>query len=373
MLKFLKALSVFAGTIIGVGIFGLPFAAAKAGFFVVLFFFLVITVITILTHLLYAEIILKEKQPHRLPGYAKKYLGKKWEIVALASFIFAITGALLAYLIVGGEFLRLLFSQFMGGDTVSYTLLFFVAGAFLIFRGIKDISQVELLLFGIFFVILIIFFFKALPFIDIAHFQSINWEYFTLPYGVILFSLWGLTTVPEVKEIIGADRKLLRKVIISGIILASLTYLFFIVTILGTSGLNTSKEAMAGFYQVLGGGIIVLGFAFGIITCFTSFITLGLVLKKMFCCDLGLPQNLSWFIACFLPLGLFFLGFKEFIDIIGLAGAFGIGVMGIIVVFIYREFLKQTKSKKMNPLLYLLPIFFIMGAFFEVFYYIFAK
>ncbi len=40
--KFLKAWATFTGTIIGVGIFGLPFVTMKAGSFVVLLYFLVI-------------------------------------------------------------------------------------------------------------------------------------------------------------------------------------------------------------------------------------------------------------------------------------------------------------------------------------------
>ena len=143
--------------------------------------------------------------------------------------------------------------------------------------------------------------------------------------------------------------------------------------ILGVSGANTSKEAMSGFALAIGDGVASLGFLFGIITCFTSFIALGLVLKKMFWHDFGLPKNLSWFIACFLPLGLFLAGFKEFIDIIGLVGAFGVGLLGTIVVLIYKEFLKRTKHKKIHSLLWSLPVLMILGIFFEVYYFIFVK
>ncbi len=372
MLKFLKALSVFAGTIIGVGIFGLPYVASKAGFFIVLFFFLIIAAISIFNHLLYGEISLGTKGQHRLAGYAEMYLGRWWKGVSFFSLVFGIVGALLAYLIVGGEFLTSFFSQFLGGSNLIYTLIFFILGAYLIFRGIKSISQIELGLLGVFFVILIVFFVKALPFIDVNNFQTVDWRYFTFPYGIILFSLWGLTTVPEMKEILGGNRKLLRRAIVVGISLATITYLFFVVTIFGATGFNTSKEAMSGFYQVLGNGIINLGFVFGMITCFTSFITLGLVLKKMFWYDMGVSKNVSWLIACFLPLGLFLLGFKEFIDIIGLAGAVGVGLAGTVVVLIYKEFLKR-KSQKMHRLLYLLPVLLVIGIFFEVFYCIFAK
>jgi len=373
MSKFLKALAVFTGTIIGVGIFGLPYAASKAGFFIVLAFFLVITVVSIFNHLIYGEVSLGTKGFHRLPGYTEKYLGRRWKIVAFSSVVVGIFGALLAYLIVGGEFLMLFFSQFWGGNSLIYTLLFFSFGAFLIFRGIKSVSKIEIVFLGVFFVLLIAFFVKALPFINTSYFQTVDWEFITFPYGIILFSLWGLTTVPEIKEMLGGDRKLLRKTIISGIILAAITYLFFIMMILGASGPLTTKTAISGFYQVLGGGIVNLGFISGVITCFTSFIALGLVFKKMLWYDMGLPKNLAWFITCFFPLALFLLGFNEFLDIIGLAGAFGVGIAGTVVVFLYREFLRKTQSRRMHPALYLLPVLLILGILFEIFYFVFTK
>lgn len=371
--KFFKALSIFAGTIIGVGIFGLPYAASKAGFFVVLSFFAVISVVLIINHLLYGEISLGTSGRHRLPGCAEIYLGKKWKNLAVFSLVFGIVGALLAYLIVGGDFLTSSFSPIFGGNNLVYTLLFFAAGAYLIFRGIKSICQIELALLVVFFVILIIFFAEAFPLINVSYLQTFDIKYLTFPYGVVLFSLWGLTTVPEVKDLVEGDRKLMRTVIISGILLAAVTYLFFIITVLGTTGAITSKEAISGLALVLGDNAIKLGFFFGTITCFTSFIALGLVLRRMFTYDMGIPKNAAWAIACLTPLILFLAGFKEFINIISLSGAIGAGIASLVVVFIYKEFLKKEKGRRMNPLLYLLPIFLVIGVFLEIFYCLFAK
>ena len=373
MLNFFKAFSVFTGTVIGVGIFGLPYVTSKVGFFVIVFYFLFMSAVAIAIHLLYGKIVLGTKTLHRLPGYAEEYLGSRWKKVAFVALGLGLTGALLAYLIVGGEFLSLFLAPYVGGNALIYTLLFFSLGAFLIFRGIKSISQIELTLLVVFFVILIVFFIKAFSFINVDYLQTVDWRFFTLPYGIILFSLWGLNMVPEAKEILGGNEKMLKRVIISGILLATVTYLFFIFIIFGACGPNTSEEAILGLSFVLGDGVIKLGFIFGIITCFTSFITLGLTLKKIFWYYLGFSKNFSWFIACFLPLSLFLAGFKAFIDIISFTGALTVGAMGVIVILIYRGFLKKNFSQKMNPLLYLLPIFFLLGILSEVFYFVFAK
>lgn len=372
-MKFIKALSVFVGTIIGVGIFGLPYVASKAGFFVVLIYFFAMSFIAIVIHLLFGKVALGTETLYRLPGFVGEYMGSNWKKITLATIGSGLVGAILAYLIVGGTFLQYFFSPYFGGNNLIYTLIFFGAGAYLILRGIKHISQVEFSLLIVFFSILAAIFIKAIPFIDFNNFQKIDLSFIALPYGVILFALWGSSLIPELEEMLGKDaNKLLKRVIVSGILLSAATYLLFVFMVLGVTGQNTSKEAISGLANALGNGVIRLGFIFGVITCFTSFIALGLTFKKILWYDFGLPKRLSWFIACFLPLFLFFLGLKEFIRVIGLTGALSLGFEAIIIVFLYRAFLKKKLSQKMNPLLYIMPVLFVLGIFFEI-YYFFAR
>jgi len=100
--QFVYALATFVGTVIGVGLFGLPYVALKVGFAVVLFYFIFIGIVTALVLLIYGEIILRTEGVHRLPGYAEKYLGIWGKRVAFLSIVLTLVGALLAYLIVGG-------------------------------------------------------------------------------------------------------------------------------------------------------------------------------------------------------------------------------------------------------------------------------
>lgn len=375
-MSFLKAFSVFLGTVIGAGIFGLPFVASKAGFFVIVLYFLFMAFFAISVHFLYGEVALNTKKLYRLPGYVGEYLGEGWKKITFFIIAVGLMGALLAYLIIGGQFLSSLLASYFGGNAVLYTLFFFVLGTYLVFRGIKSISGVELSLLGALFVILIIFFIKSSAVVDINYLKTLDLKFLALPYGVILFSLWGSALIPEIKEMLTASsnkteeiRKNLRKVISWGIILAAVIYLFFVFIILGTSGPNTSKEAISGFSQIVGPNIIKLGFIFGTIACFTSFITLGLTLKKVFWYDFGFSKNLAWFLTCFLPLILFLSGLREFIEIIGFTGAVALGSEGIIIVLLYRAFLRKKFSQKMNPAFYLLIGVFTLGIIFEVIYF----
>ena len=53
--KLVYAVSTLAGTIIGVGLFGLPYVALQVGFWVVLGYFFVLTFVAILVHSFFGE------------------------------------------------------------------------------------------------------------------------------------------------------------------------------------------------------------------------------------------------------------------------------------------------------------------------------
>ena len=363
-MKTIYAIAVLAGTIIGVGLFALPYVTLKVGFWVVLGYFLTLGALVILIHLFFGELALKTPDFKRLPGFARIYLGNRGEKVAYTSTILGIFGALLAYLIVGGEFLTELLSPIFGGNSLFYTLFYFVMAALLIFSGIKAVAKVEFWGLVLFFIILLAIFFRGKLFITIENlFPSPDISHIFLPYGIILFSLWGAALIPEAEEILGQKKNLLLKIIPVAILIPMIVYLFFIYLILGITGPQTTESALTGLRDVLGDGIVSLALLFGLLTTFTSFITLGLTLKKVFWYDLKLPKNLAWLITCFLPLTLFLIGFKSFIPVIAFVGGVMLGIDGILILLMYR------KIKPKQILIYPLFLILLGGIIYEIIYF----
>lgn len=375
----LYALSTLAGTIIGVGLFVLPYITSRVGLDVILIYFLVLGFIAIIVHLLYAEIVMRTEGKHRLTGYAEIYLGKTGKIFALISMILGLGGALFSYLTVGGNFLFSLASPLLGGPSLIYVLFFLACGAFLIYAGIKGISKIEFIGLILFFIILFIIFVKGLPFIKIDNLFTatpINTRPLFLPYGAILFSLWGASLIPEITELMKNRLHILKKLIPAAIIITAFAYLFFILLITGMSGALTSKDAITGLKTIFGNGVINLGFVFGILTTFTSFITIGLTLEKVLWYDLKIPRLLSFALVCFGPLILYLSGFADFLKIIGLAGGVMIGIEGILIILMYLK--AKAKSSQMPAWSLRLPksfitcliIFFVLGMIYEIIYFI---
>ena len=84
------------------------------------------------------------------------------------------------------------------------------------------------------------------------------------------------------EEILKEHKSSLKKIIIIGSLIPAVTYLIFIIAVFGVTGLATTPEGLVGLNKFFGGGITRLGFIFGLIATFTSFITLGITLKKVF-------------------------------------------------------------------------------------------
>jgi amino acid permease len=334
-------------------------------------YFLVLGALVILIHLFFGELSLETPDFKRLPSFAKIYLGNVGERVAYVSTVLGTFGSILAYLIVGGEFLENLLSPIFGGGNLIWTLIYFSAGALLIFFGIKIIAKIEFWGVILFFVALILIFFRGKGLINVENLFIGNWTppihhpleigNLFLPYGPILFSLWGASLIPEAEEMLKENKNLLKIVIPISILISIFIYLLFTYLILGICGPQTTESALTGLKNFLDFKIFSLALLFGVLTTFTSFIALGLTLKKVFWYDLKIEKNLAFFITCFIPLILFLMGVKSFIQIISFVGGVMLGIDGILILLMY-----QRKTK--NFLIYPLVLIFLAGIIYEIIY-----
>ena len=372
MYKKLLVLSTYIGTTIGVGLFGLPYVTAQAGFPLVLAYFLGLGLVLVFISLMYGEIALRTKNNHRLPGYSQIYVGKGLSSISHISTFIGLTGSLLAYIIIGGEFLASLLIPAFGGNTLLYTTIFFAASSTLIYLGSGPVSKTEFLSLGVMITVLLLMFIKALPNVDLTYFGNINLNNFFLPYGVVLFSLCGLTVIPEMVELLKGHERQLKPLLIIGTIVPAIVYLIFIVTIFGVTGPATTPEAMIGFNQHFGNGIAKLGFIFGLLTTFTSYLTLGITLRKQLTYDLGLRNWLAWLVACLPAYILFLLGLKNFIVIIAFIGSvtMGFDILTIFIVYFAAKIKSQRKpaySLTINyGLAFILSLIFLTGIIIEI-------
>ena len=346
--SFVLALSVLVGTIIGAGIFGVPFVVAKSGFLPAVFYFLLLGGAVMLLHLFFGEVVLRTEKKARLIGYCEIYLGKPGKIAAIFSTLFGIVGALLAYTIIGGSFLHILFGEFFGISETWFSVLFWAFLSLFIIRGIQFIAKAEFFMNIALFVAVFFIFFFAAPHVRLENFSLININNLFLPYGVILFALAGWSAIPEIADFFKGrrEKRNLNNLIILAGVITTLLYFLFALFVVGVSGEATSPDALQGLTPFLGKGIIVLGAVFGLVAIAASFLVLGNYLKNSLRYDFRLSQRSAAGIAIIAPLVLFLFGFREFISVLGIVGI----VLGVVEgALIVALFVKAKKKGTRQP------------------------
>jgi len=356
MKNFIFGTAVLISTIVGVGMFGLPYSGAQSGFLIAAVFLFILAGLMTFLHLLYGEIVLRTKEKHRLVGYAGHYLGKWGRRVVSFSVIIGFYGSLLVYIVVGGDFLYTMFHSLINLPVIIFNLIFFIIGAIAVYSGIKLIVEIDLIMSVFLILIVLLFLYFGFSQIDVNNFKGINFKAFFFPYGTILYSLAGMAAMPEIREIFSSDRKSYKKAIVVGTLIPAVLYLIFMGVVIGLTGSNTSAEAIQGLSGLLGKKIIFLGALFGFLATITSFFIFGLSLKKTFSYDFKINKNLAWVLVCSVPLILFILGVREFILIIVILGALMGAIEGTAIVLISKK-VQETS----NFWRYVMIIIFILG------------
>lgn len=354
--KFFGTTAILCGTIIGVGIFGLPWVAQQAGLAFVSLYLAWGTFAAIVAALVFGELMYRTKGHHRLPGYVAKYLGRRWGRWVMVSALSGLFGAQLVYLLVGGHFLAQLLTPWWPAPEAWYIGLYAAAGALLITGSGKNLARSELVLLPIFLTIMAVIIWQVLPLWSFSHLVTWNFSQAVLPYGVVMFSIWGLSAVGESRDYLGqADARLLKPAVITSFLLCAVVYVVFTAAILAASGTHTTPDTLGGLRVLLGSRWVQLFYFFGLLTTFTSYISFGLTLKKIFVYDAGLTPRLSWTAAVVVPPLLFVAGVTNFIALMAFVGAVTLGFDTISLMLAYRQAVRHAPAMQVPYRLNLTP------------------
>lgn len=331
------------GAIIGVGIFGVPYVMARSGVLVGLGYFAVLGAVILLVHLFYAEVAMATKERLRIVGLTRKFLGERWRHLAAAAEIFGLYGGQIAYIIIGGVFLRTMFAGFFGGSEFIYQTAFFIIMAVFVSVGLRLLAGIEAVLTAGLGLTLLTLIALGIPEVSVSNLSAIHWGDALLPYGVILFSIAGTAAVPELEDILRGKPSRYRRAVIWGTLIPIVLTALFGMVVVGVSGAATTEQALAGLAPIFGRGFVFLGAVFGLLAVVTSSLIFAVNLKATFRYDYKAHPLLAWALAVLPPYIVFLLGARNFIRVIGFTGSVFGGIMGLLVVALYL----RVRAKKL--------------------------
>lgn len=345
-ISFLKSIQVLIGAIIGVGIFGIPYAMAQAGFSIVLAYIVILGAINLIMIFAFADLVLYDGGSMRVVGTIKTHLGAHWAMVMAIVLFASIWGAMLAYIIIGGEFLYSLAQPFFGGSLLFYQYGFLLLNSFLLIGGLGIVARLEMIFVIALITLLALIMIWAWPEADVSNLSHINIEHLFLPFGVVLFAFGGLGVVPEMKAILGRNSRLLKQACVIGLLIITLVYATFATIVVSVTGLKTSSEAILGLGKVVGPWALTAGAVIGLVSVLTSFLILGVEVMNTTIYDYKRRFVTGWFMAVVIPFLLFFLGTRDFIDVISFTGGVLASLVGILLILAYIKTKKSAHLPK---------------------------
>lgn len=357
------ATGLLAGTIIGAGIFSLPYLFNRLGLVSGFFYLIAFTAVYFVIHLMYAQVLKIQEGNHQFFYLTHKYFKEK--LANFASFIILgeLIFVMLVYLVLAPTFAQLVF----GNDGLIYLLVFWLFSSIFIFAKLSVLGLADFAgIVSISAIILIVLFAGGGELIT-PSFQKLDLALFFLPFGPLLFSLSGRPAVHKVIEIYKRTKEKglsfsLPKVIFWGTAIPTMVYLLFVISVLRLNP-EVSPEALNSLSFLPSYLLVLLGIL-GLITLWTSYFMIGINVKDILRLDLKKPFWLSALVVLFTPLLLYFLGFKNFLFVITFVGSIFLAFEGFFVIALWQKAFPQHKWCWLSRPLYLI---FLVAMAYEIF------
>lgn len=331
------AVAAYLGYVIGVGVFGLPYAIYQTGFFVGIAILFLLSAVLLAVHVLYADVVVATPGKHRLVGYVRAYLGEKWVPWAHWINVGGFWGVLLVYTVMGGSFLHTLLWPVIGGSPLLYQVLFLFVGFLWCLLGVKRIAILEGMLMGVFLIGMAGMLWAGVSHAHLAPFLTFPSFSPLLTYGVVLFSLIADGVIPEMKEVLGKQSRRLREAIVWAVLIITVLYTVFSLLVISVTGAQTSPDTFTGLTQVMGPWVLPIGSSLGFLAVITSFFLCALALYHGWRHDMRLESGSAWLATLGVPLIILLLGSTDTIELMGAVGAIFGGCTAIIILLVYHS------------------------------------
>lgn len=335
--QFIKAVATLTGTTIGAGVLAIPYAVYNAGYWVGILYLAILGIVVTMLNLMLGEIVLRTKKNLPIPELIKLYLGRKGYLLALISLFIIIYGALTAYLRAAGDIMN----NLIPAASFNWSVVFFAISAYFIIKGLKFVSKWEVVFVIGMFLIVATLWMKAI----VA--QSIDWTQFRLepfssfgntiqPYGIILFSYFGVIAIPQMKAIFSKQNynQLESAIKISNLIIIFI-YSVFISLLIGVTGQNIDPLAIVSLGNALGGQALLIISIFALLAIITTFISMGLAMIESYTNFTKIKRNIAVILTVFPPISLLLLDWAQFNTLIQYAGGVGVSILAILIVLTF--------------------------------------
>jgi tyrosine-specific transport protein len=353
---FYKTVGILAATTIGAGMFALPWVLAHVGWNIFMFLLLGLGLVVSFGQVLYWKVLERTGERIRLVGLARRYLNRPSSIGAFVAVLGGMLFALIAYLILGTQFLSLL----LPFPPATNLIIFWLLAALPAMLSVRRFATVEL--WGTLAIALIIaFIFLGSPWQPLRLPDIFQPQAVMLGFGVILFALSGWNAIEPMHAIGYRIRPV--KIMGGGLLLIAGLYLLFSWGILSWSGGIVSPDGISG--TTLPASAVKILALLGLVAIWTSYIPAALEIQSVLKQDFRFRAPTALMLVLFLPLFLVFIGFGDLLATMSFAGAVFTGFQYAVIFMVARKALRLRDGQAVAA--YACTFLFLLAAAFEVY------
>lgn len=335
--KFLLSAGFLAGTIIGAGVFALPYVVREVGLLAGLFYLFGGAGIYYAVHRMYAGVLVESPRGAQFVTVARRFLSPRAASLASILIFLELIFVLVVYLALAPAFASLIGSF----PPTTSLLAFWVVGSLFVFvrlswQGVAEFLG-TLVVTGIVAVVLAAGGDAPLttPWV-----KPMNLGLLFLPLGPLLFSFSGRPALHAVVEEWREARERgvpfsLPRAVRWGTFIPVFLYAAFVAGVLrlapdaAPEGLVNLGALPAWLQAVLGG--------MGLLTLWTSYFMIGANVKDILLRDLKSPSWVASATVLAVPLLLHLTAFRTFFEALSFTGNIFLGIEGLLVVALWRR------------------------------------
>jgi amino acid permease len=346
-LTLFEAAAVVAGLGFGGGVMAVPYLASLNGIWELILTAIVAYAFSLLLHLMVVEVVLRDDKPQQLVELFGKYVFKQtWWGKALTWIIFAMVlvtfYALLAGYIVGcAELLRNLFPALplWAGEVITYV----VAGG-VVLMGLKAVGVSEK--WSIISIAIVLLVLSAIsfghPFNALPFWTGDSMKILAL-YGMVMFCLTCLFSVPQAAEGLSWNKKLVPGAVVLGITI-NLVFTLVVSIMASLVSKPVTEVAIIGWGNAVGTWALILGSIFAFLGLLTSYWSIGYALAVVIVERLKWGYRLSWLVATVPGFLMAILGLAGFLEYMRYAG----GAMAVLMALLIPPALLISRKENAN-------------------------